>query len=151
MESMYDIPWEGISLDCILSQLPWSMTVWFPLMSEILKDTFFLTLIGNHRRMGGGGGGLVKKKIHCAKKKFLYDQISTTEDYICSKRFESKTKFDPKISFCTWIFVPLARISSGFARILLVFCPNMATWKIHGGGGGCSPPPPAHMPMLAMS
>ena len=29
----------------------------------------------------------------------------------------------------------------GFARILLVFCPNIATWNIVGGGG-CSPPPP---------
>ena len=38
---------------------------------------------------------------------------------------------------------PLARISSGFARILLVFCPNMAAWKILGG---CCPPPPPPRP-----
>ena len=31
-----------------------------------------------------------------------------------------------------------ARKSSGFARILLFFCPKMATWKLLGG---CLPPP----------
>ena len=36
----------------------------------------------------------------------------------------------------------LAPKSSGFARILLVFCPKKATWQIRGGLQPSAPPPP---------
>ena len=58
-------------------------------------------------------------------KKFFYDHIPTTGDYLCntlSKRLESPKKRKR-----------LAWKSSGFALNLSVFYPNIASWKIQGG------------------
>ena len=88
---------------------------------------------------GGGGGGdswcTFFFFFTCAHKKFLYDHRGWY--YLCdtrSKRLERKKKL-------------VARKSSAFARMLLVLCPNMATWKSWGGGGGGEGETPSRTPI----
>ena len=85
------------------------------------------------RREGGGGGGEGEWLSH----------INNGGLYLCNTRSNAQKGSTRKWSFLTKIFVPLARISSGFDQIL--FFPHTAV----GQGGGqfeifltLGPPPP---------
>ena len=91
---------------------------------------------------GGGWGGICAPISYC----FLCNHIPTAEDYIRVLHIASiwkATPPPPPPKKKKKKKKKLARKPSGFAQILLDFCPNNASWKIIGG---LQPPPPHPQP-----